>query len=858
MDCTPQPITWTGSSASTLTVPTPTTLGVPFCQTKLQNFTSTTVTVAPTTWTCSLNGGSATSSCVLTAGQTAVISVDPIVSNNWQIATLSSVGGGDSITSPSSTLNVGGTSSATTLDLAGSAGQIFAGATPALTFTPTLGISGTAGTLSLFPSSGNFKTTLGSAATVNNTVKFFASTPTNLDLFYCAVSGVICTMTDTGYAYNNIPIADLANGTANTLMGFNGSGVPSGVTVGSGLSLSGGTLTTSGGAISGLTTGLIPQAGSATTIVNSSPQLDNGVTTANTLTYVGSGGITSPAFTASGTGAGFVAFAHGADNCVANQPTSSACWEAPATIATAYHGLFASTPSTGIPHYSYSSPTITETISAISLTADVSGLLPGANGGTGVNNTASLTLGTSNQNWSSLGTGIVKNTTTTGALSDAASSDIISLWTGTCSSSTYLNGAGGCSAPSGSGTVTVVGSGTLTSTALVTGGGSQTLQTSSTTATLSSGGALAIPGVGTFSAAGAASTPGVTVTGAPYTAGSATTNFPQLYLNDGTGPTTFSASGTELGINSPTGFTGNLEDFHINGAASVWNVNYQGNLVAAGTGTFGAAGGTPTLTLNGATSGAATVIGPAIAGTATNPFVFSNGISLPNGASNTPTLVFANNATAGFYSNAAAKVCFNESATTDTVCFGSTGTGMTLADNGNLYFSTTNSASGAVGAGLGVVGTGSNEIIAPTTVLLLPQCKITSAVTLTTTTTICSWTLPNAAKTWGYTCSGMYQTNTGSITMLLGTQFADAPTVSTHNAMIWSAASTQTYNSAANTGTTAVTTMTGVAPSASTATPWQASGTFTGSATSGTFVIYGTASTTSDAQINAGSTCQIY
>src|ERR1700691_4821193 len=47
-------------------------------------------------------------------------------------------------------------------------------------------------------------------------------------------------------------------------------------------------------------------------------------------------------------------------------------------------------------------------------------IVPSANGGTGINNSATLTLGTSSQNWAALGTGIVKNTTTTGALTDAA------------------------------------------------------------------------------------------------------------------------------------------------------------------------------------------------------------------------------------------------------------------------------------------------------------------------------------------------------------------------------------------------------------------------------------------------------
>ena len=52
-----------------------------------------------------------------------------------------------------------------------------------------------------------------------------------------------------------------------------------------------------------------------------------------------------------------------------------------------------------------------------------------------------------------LGTGIVKNTTTTGVLSIAAAADVYGLWSGSCSSSTYLRGDGACATPSGSGTV---------------------------------------------------------------------------------------------------------------------------------------------------------------------------------------------------------------------------------------------------------------------------------------------------------------------------------------------------------------------------------------------------------------------
>jgi hypothetical protein len=111
------------------------------------------------------------------------------------------------------------------------------------------------------------------------------------------------------------------------------------------------------------------------------------------------------------------------------------------TTTTVLHGNASSSPSFG----------------AVVLTTDVSGILPPANGGSGVANTATHTLGTSNQNWATLGTGIVKNTTTTGAISDAASSDVINLWTGTCSSSTFLNGAGACTTPSGSSPLTTKG-----------------------------------------------------------------------------------------------------------------------------------------------------------------------------------------------------------------------------------------------------------------------------------------------------------------------------------------------------------------------------------------------------------------
>jgi hypothetical protein len=102
-----------------------------------------------------------------------------------------------------------------------------------------------------------------------------------------------------------------------------------------------------------------------------------------------------------------------------------------------------------------------------------------------------------------------------------------------------------------------------------------------------------------MSASGAASTPGLSVTGSPYTSGNATTNTPQLYLFQGSAPSTWSTAGTELGVNTPSGFTGNMLDFHVNGGGSVASLDYAGN---ANLNSLTVAKG-QSLTLQGGTSG---------------------------------------------------------------------------------------------------------------------------------------------------------------------------------------------------------------------------------------------------------------
>ena len=212
-------------------------------------------------------------------------------------------------------------------------------------------------------------------------------------------------------------------------------------------------------------------------------------------------------------------------------------------------------------------------------------------------------------------------------------------------------------------------------------------------------------------------------------------------------------------------------------------------------------------------------------------------------------------ANTGFYwSSTTAPCTLSAGAVVD--CFPSGG--IIIGNAKNYEFSQTASGTGAAGPSIGVVGSSTTEWLNTSTPIILPQCKIAAPVTLSTTTTICTWTLPNSAQTFSYQCQGTYSTSAASITLLLGTQFAQAPSAGANNAIIWSAASAQTFGTATNTGTTAVPTMTGAAVSSGTNIPWQASGTFTSSATSGTFVIYGTASTATDVTIATGSSCNLF
>ena len=209
---------------------------------------------------------------------------------------------------------------------------------------------------------------------------------------------------------------------------------------------------------------------------------------------------------------------------------------------------------------------------------------------------------------------------------------------------------------SGSTTVTVgcatcdTSSGSLTSTAIMTGAGGQSTQTPNGSSTLDSSGnmslagTLGVTGLATATGgvaipkAGAASTSALYLTGAAYTGGTGTTNYPLIYKNNGTAPTTWSANGTEFGINTSSGFTGNMLDFHVNGGASVAKLDYQGNLtVNACTGCASVSLAFP-LTVSSVTSGGIPYFSSTTA-MATSALLTANSPVIGGGAGTAPKTV---------------------------------------------------------------------------------------------------------------------------------------------------------------------------------------------------------------------------
>ena len=147
------------------------------------------------------------------------------------------------------------------------------------------------------------------------------------------------------------------------------------------------------------------------------------------------------------------------------------------------------------------------------------------------------------------------------------------------------------------------------------------------------------------SANGAASTPAVSLTGAPFAGGTGTTTVPLFYVNHGTSPTSWSTAGTLIGGNAPTGFTGNLEDFHLNGGPPLFSVNASGNVNAAGAiNATGAVSGASISTAGAVTAATATISGLATVGglTLSGTALINNIVFVPPGTGTLSAAIAAN------------------------------------------------------------------------------------------------------------------------------------------------------------------------------------------------------------------------
>lgn len=145
-----------------------------------------------------------------------------------------------------------------------------------------------------------------------------------------------------------------------------------------------------------------------------------------------------------------------------------------------------------------------------------------------------------------------------------------------------------------------------------------------------------------FNKTAAASTPGVLLNGTLFTGGTGTTTFPYLYINQGAAaPTDFSTAGTMLGMNAPSGFTGNFMWLELNGGGIVLDITSGGNVNSIGTSTFSAQVATGSLTFD-STGGAGATFTNGGAGMIETATQFTSGSFTGTGLGTSPTFNWGN------------------------------------------------------------------------------------------------------------------------------------------------------------------------------------------------------------------------
>lgn len=192
--------------------------------------------------------------------------------------------------------------------------------------------------------------------------------------------------------------------------------------------------------------------------------------------------------------------------------------------------------------------------------------------------------------FSGLATGIVKNTTGTGAPSIAIAADFPTLNQNTTGSAANFTNAlaGDVTGTQGATVVRNINGVVLSGLATgllknITATGAPSIAIANTdylpVANPTSTGLLTF-GTATSTTAGAASTPVLSLTGTPFL-GTGTTSVPLFYLNAGAvAPTAWSTNGTYIGVNAVSGSTSDFIQFFNNGNAAGFRVNTAGQVTA--------------------------------------------------------------------------------------------------------------------------------------------------------------------------------------------------------------------------------------------------------------------------------------
>lgn len=280
-----------------------------------------------------------------------------------------------------------------------------------------------------------------------------------------------------------------------------------------------------------------------------------------------------------------------------------------------------------------------------------------------------------------------------------------------------------------------------------------------------------------------------------------------------------------------------------------------------------AGNGNAILALSGNTSGTCTTTGSATS-TVTSESCAHLG---PVGSVTVPTYGFTGFATTGTYANGSGGIVSTVAGVNEFLLF----TSIARLKSASVFgWASGDPSSTAIDTNFtrlapGVVALGSGSAAAETGLLRgAGPCRIIAAVALTVgggSTAVCTWTLPGAARTWGWICSGTYNVSAGTTpTFGLGMNASQTPTSETGNASIDSVSGggtsqVSTANSATATASGNQSILTGATVTTVTNAPWSSSGTIQASVTTGTFAITAIVTGTSAVgQVNVGSVCELY